>query len=320
MEKGDWFTGPDWLLYETVWNALAKKRMTKKTSGPLTIEEISSAQNLWVRRLTNGRSTRRSTRLRDPGREAGKRRDYRHLLMQGENPGFTASWIRKIRKSESLQDHLAQQEIRWQFNLSKSPWWGGMYERLIKEIKKTLYKTMGRSHLYYDQMEALVMDIERHLNNRSLTYVESHNGEEQVLTPNVIMWGQNSHVVEDCEIEGNEVSKLHARLMMKRQHVWRRWVKEYIHRLLENHRINRGAGNVPEVGEIVLVIGDGKNRGEWIKGKVTHHIKGKDEIKSVEKVQTEEASKDSQQIRAKSTQKAAVDAREKIRLLANEDE
>ncbi|XP_028403379.1 uncharacterized protein LOC114526078 [Dendronephthya gigantea] len=244
----------------------------------------------------------------------------------------TASWVRKIRKSESLQDHLAQREIRWQFNLSKSPWWGGMYERLIKEIKKTLYKTMGRSHLYYDQMEAIVMDIERHLNNRPLTYLESHNGEEQVLKPNVIMWGQNSHVVEDCEIEGDEVSKLHARLMMKQQHVWRRWEKEYIHGLLENHSIHRGAGNVPEVGEIVLVISDGKNMGEWTKGKVMHHIKGKDgvvrgvtllhkghyiqrpvtlvcplEIKSVEKVQAEEASKD-------------IFAREKIQLLANEDE
>jgi transposase InsO family protein len=62
----------------------------------------------------------------------------------------TATWIRKIRKSESLQDHLAKLEIRWQFNLSKFPWWGGMCERLIKEIKKTLYKTMGRSHLRYE--------------------------------------------------------------------------------------------------------------------------------------------------------------------------
>ena len=131
----------------------------------------------------------------------------------------TATWIRKMRKSESLQDHLAQLEIRWQFNLSRSPWWGGMYERLIKEIKKTLYKTMGRSHLRYEQMESVVMDIERHLNNRPLTYMESDNGEEQVLTPNVIMWGQNSHAVEDIEIEGDEVSKLHARLMLKRQQV-----------------------------------------------------------------------------------------------------
>ena len=44
-----------------------------------------------------------------------------------------------------------------------------MYERLIKEVKRTLYKTMRRTHLEYAQVEALVMDIEGHLNNRPLT-------------------------------------------------------------------------------------------------------------------------------------------------------
>ena len=40
-----------------------------------------------------------------------------------------------VRKSEQLQNHLATQEIRWKFNMGKSPWWSGMYERLIREIK-----------------------------------------------------------------------------------------------------------------------------------------------------------------------------------------
>ena len=31
------------------------------------------------------------------------------------------------------------------------------------------------------------MDIERHLNNKPPTYVGSESGEEQVLTPNIIM-------------------------------------------------------------------------------------------------------------------------------------
>ena len=52
--------------------------------------------------------------------------------------------IRKIRKDEQLQNFLATQEIRWQFNLAKSPWGRGMYEGIIKDIKKTLYKTVGK--------------------------------------------------------------------------------------------------------------------------------------------------------------------------------
>jgi len=55
----------------------------------------------------------------------------------------TATWIKNIRKSERLQDYLAKQDISWRFNLSRFPWWGGMYERLIKDVKKTLRKTLG---------------------------------------------------------------------------------------------------------------------------------------------------------------------------------
>ena len=190
----------------------------------------------------------------------------------------TATWIRKIRKSEELQDFLAQQQITWQFNLSRSPWWGGLYERLIKEVKKTLYKTMGRTHLEYAQVEAVVMDIERHLNNRPLTYMESETGEEQVLTPNAIMWGQEAYTIEDIELDGDEVTKLQVRLNEKRQHVWQRWKKEYVHGLMESHRIKRGESDYPEIGEIVLIIGDEKNRGEWKKGRVLRHIRGRDGV------------------------------------------
>lgn len=69
------------------------------------------------------------------------------------------------------------------FNLSKSPWWGGLYKKLIKYVKKMFYKTRGRTSFQYEQLETVVMDIERHLNNCLLmcTYVENKLGEEQVL-------------------------------------------------------------------------------------------------------------------------------------------
>ena len=94
----------------------------------------------------------------------------------------TADWVKTVRKSEKLQNYLARENNRWQFNLAKSPWWGGIYERLIKEIKKSLHKTLGRSHLSYEAFESVILDVERNLNNRTLTYVEAEGGEEEVGT------------------------------------------------------------------------------------------------------------------------------------------
>lgn len=47
---------------------------------------------------------------------------------------------------------------------------------------------------------------------------------------------------------------------------------------MESHRIKRGECDYPEIGEIVLIIGDEKNRGEWKKGRVLRHIRGRDGV------------------------------------------
>ena len=51
-----------------------------------------------------------------------------------------------------------------------------------------------------------------------------------------------------------------------------------MHGLMESHRIKRGESDYPEIGEIVLIIGDEKNRGEWKKGRVLRHIRGSDGV------------------------------------------
>ena len=194
----------------------------------------------------------------------------------------------------------------------------------------------------------MIIDIEKHLNNRPLTYLESDGGEEQVLTPNVLMWGQNAHQVEETEEDGDEVSKLHKRLRETREHAWRRWKHEYVHSLLESHRVNRKAAPVPDVGEIVLVVGDEKNRGKWKKGRVMRHVRGRDgvirgvallhkghhierplslvcplEVKGP--VATEDGTLQlmpgiQQADRSRSRRRAAETAKERIRLIANNED
>ena len=155
-----------------------------------------------------------------------------------------------------------------------------MYERVIKDLKKTLYKTLRGTTLSFKQLKTVIVDIERQMNNRPLTHLESEGGEEQVLTPNVLMWGQNAHEIEETETEedGDEVSKLHKRLKEVKQHVWKRWKHEYIHSLLESHRVNRKTSPVPDIGEILLVVGNEKNRAKQKKERVMHHVRGRDGV------------------------------------------
>ena len=71
---------------------------------------------------------------------------------------------------------------------------------------------------------------------------------------------------------------MEKRLKVTRQHAWNRWHKEYIHSLIESHRILKSDGELPRVGEVVLVLGEEKNRDLWKKGKVVRLISGKDGV------------------------------------------
>ena len=42
--------------------------------------------------------------------------------------------------------------------------------------------------------------------------------------------------------------------------------------------MNRKSADYPEVGEVVLVVGDEKNRAEWRKAKDVRHVRGNDGI------------------------------------------
>ena len=47
---------------------------------------------------------------------------------------------------------------------------------------------------------------------------------------------------------------------------------------MEYHRVNKNTSPVPEIGEIVLIVGEEKNKGRWMKGKVVKHVKEKDGV------------------------------------------
>ena len=73
---------------------------------------------------------------------------------------------------EKLNDYLSRQEIKWQFNLSRAPLWGGQFERMVGIVKGSLYKTIGNGFLTWTELEEVVLDVEVAVNNRPLGYIQ----------------------------------------------------------------------------------------------------------------------------------------------------
>ena len=81
-----------------------------------------------------------------------------------------AQWIKQVMQDEKFQNFLAYQGIQWQFNLSRAPWWGGQFERMVGLVKGALYKCIGNGLLSWADLQEVLLDIEVAPNNRPLTF------------------------------------------------------------------------------------------------------------------------------------------------------
>ena len=97
-----------------------------------------------------------------------------------------AGWLRKTTSDEKFSQFLAQNEIVWQFNLRRAPWWGGQSERIIGLVKNSFNKVI-ESLLSWQELEEVLLDVEIALNHKPLSYVED-DVSLLILTPNSIMF------------------------------------------------------------------------------------------------------------------------------------
>ena len=67
-------------------------------------------------------------------------------------------WIKRINKSEALHHFLKTKGIKWKFNLSRAPWLGGKFERMVGLVKNTLYRTVGKSKLEWHELAEVLAD------------------------------------------------------------------------------------------------------------------------------------------------------------------
>ena len=51
----------------------------------------------------------------------------------------------------------SQQSIQWQFNLSRSPWWDGFFERMAGLVKDTLKKSLGHANLTFNELQEVLL-------------------------------------------------------------------------------------------------------------------------------------------------------------------
>ena len=63
-------------------------------------------------------------------------------------------------KDEKIYGFLTRQGIEWKLNLSRAPWWGRQFERLIGLVKGSFYKSIGNGLLSWMELQEVLLDVE----------------------------------------------------------------------------------------------------------------------------------------------------------------
>ena len=108
-----------------------------------------------------------------------------------------AKWLRKLQQDERFHAFLAENAVKWRFNISRALWWGGQSERLISLFKLAFHKTIGNSTLTWEELENVVLDVEVALNNQPLNYFKD-DIEFSVLTPSSML-SVNPYLMPEIE-------------------------------------------------------------------------------------------------------------------------
>ena len=153
------FAGP--LLYKSGNNGTSKAYITLFTCASTRAVHLKLCKDMTVMEFKRGL------------KEFVARRGAPELIVSDNAKTFQAAkkWLSTLRKDEDLFNFLSAEEIEWKFNMSRAPWWGGFFERLIGITKSTLSKAIGRALLTFEELEEVLLDVESVLNNRPLCYL-----------------------------------------------------------------------------------------------------------------------------------------------------
>ena len=221
------------------------------------------------------------------------RRGLPHKFVSDNGKTFKAAckYISAVFQDSTVKRYLAGLGCEWTFNVERAPWWGGVFERLIKSTKRCLRKLVARAHLSYDELLTTITEIEAVLNSRPLSYVSGEDIEEP-LTPSHLLIGRRilnlpDHIGYLCELDDQEFTTDSVQLTRRVKHLnntlnhfWNRWRTEYLNELREahGHSMSKRHGKPTDlsIGDVVIVHNEKLPRGLWKLGRIIELLKGRD--------------------------------------------
>ena len=193
--------------------------------------------------------------------------------------------LKALDKSQ-IVSYCAKQSIDWHFNPPHSSHMGGLWERVIRTIRKVLQGVLRNTSLTDDSLLTLFCEVESIVNSRPITKISDDITDSAALTPNHLLLLREGPVPPPGVFRSDDVYRRRWKhIQFLSDQFWRKWIREYIPELQKRHKWTDVQRNI-KVGDIVLIADENTPRSLWPLGLVIEAIAGRDGLVRSVKVRT----------------------------------
>ena len=165
-----------------------------------------------------------------------------------------------------IQDHCGKRGIEWHFNAPSASHTGGVWERMIRSIRKIMRSLLSDQLVDDQTLLTLLAEVEKILNDRPLTRQTDDVNDLQPLTPSMLLLMRSNHCYPPGEFTAHDRYNKRWRHAHYLANVfWKRWRKEYLPILQERQKWLSPRRNLKS-GDLVLIVDENASRGQWHKG------------------------------------------------------
>ena len=183
--------------------------------------------------------------------------------------------------SVKMENFLAHKQVEFKFNVPHASEQGGVWERQIRTVRKTLKSVVEFSNARLDDssLRTLLHEAAYIVNSRPLSSVSVNDPlAEPPVTPNALLHGKLEGALPPPGVFTPEdvfARKRWRRVQYLSQLFAGRWKREYLLALQERRKWHTPQRNLRE-GDLVLLFEEMANRNQWPMGIVSRAIKDKD--------------------------------------------
>ncbi len=205
------------------------------------------------------------------------------IVIRSDNGTNLVGCAKELRESfqslnpDRMQSSLLHDGIKWRFNIPTASHQGGVWERMIRTIRKILFSILKEQTVKLDDegLNTLMCEVEMIINSRPITEVPSSPMDLSPLTPNhlLLLRSGDSFPPGTFNRDDTYSRRRWRQIQYLADIFWRRWKAEYLPLLQTRQRWICGKRNL-QLGDVVLLI-DNTPRNSWSLGRVTQVIKDK---------------------------------------------